>query len=131
MKAQGKELGKIIEQSLEIWRRKYVISKNNGEKYKNGKTAGRLGTALRYFGLEKINPNKKIVKGVEKPEVLGVNDLRHSRVTYSRLVAKDTEDKKYYLAKNMLHAEETADEVYMRELGDGVQGRLDKDFQNN
>jgi len=131
MQKQGVELGKIIENSLQLWDRDYVVGKNNGNKYKNGKVGSRLATALKYFDIQKFNPNKTERKGVKKPDKLGVNDLRHSRVTYSRNTDKDTDDQKQALARNMLHAELTADEVYMRKLGDNNLQQVEKDLEQN
>ena len=86
---------------------------------------------MKAFDIEKFNPNKTERKGVEKPATLGVNDLRHSRVTYSRNTMKDTDEKKQALARNMLHAELTADEVYMRKLGDNNLQQVEKDLEKN
>ncbi len=114
-KKGGRDLGTIIEQSLKLWDRKYVIGKINGDKFKGGKAGSRLSTALEKFKLRAQNPrkNKK-----NQPKPLGYNDFRHSRVVKSRQ-DKDTAEKKRQLAQKMLHSPAMS-EKYMRVLGDKV-----------
>ena len=112
------KLGSIIEDSLKMWERKYVITKESGKKYSGGKLSERLPLAMRNFGVEEKNP---LLDSKNKPKKIGYNTFRHSYATYIREI--DPKTKKPRLskkqlrntAKQMLHSD-AMNEKYLRQL---------------
>ncbi len=116
-KRDATRLGGFIEDSLKMWKRKYVITRENGRRYAGGKLSERLQLAMRKFGLEAKNP---LLDKNGKPKPIGFNTFRHSYATYIR----ETDEKgkarlnKRQLkntAKQMLHSDKM-NEKYLRQL---------------
>ena len=116
-KKDATTLGTYIHDSLRMWDRKYVITRENGRKYAQGKLSERLQAAMRQFGIEAKNP---LLDENGKPKSIGFNTFRHSYVTYirgknekgkSRLTKKQLKN----TARQMLHSDKM-NEKYLRQL---------------
>ena len=111
----GNELGKILNESIKMWKREYIISKNDGSQYKNGVLSSRLAQAMKRIGLQDKNPNKKD----GKPEPISYNNFRHSFVSWARGKNKNgksrftAEEKRKIATYDMLHSPQTQD-IYDR-----------------
>ena len=77
------------------------------------KTKIRISSILRNLGLK----NPRVVGG--HPALIGMSDLRHSRITYAENVEKMSCAERDALATRMLHTRRCSD-LYVRKKGEGT-----------